>query len=113
MTDYALPRPLAAALEDPRRTPEQKLIGAVVQRALVDTRPEIVFSNGFTSVRKKRLSFKKTAKKIIASDIYANLHLVRRDAVNWFNSNQDHPFSFLWCCEALGMSPSIFRRAVG
>ena len=33
-------------------------------------------------------------------------------AARWFTANQpDVPFSFTWCCDALGLAPSCVRRA--
>lgn len=31
----------------------------------------------------------------------------------WVADEQDHPFSFVWCCQALKIEPSVVRAAIG
>lgn len=34
-----------------------------------------------------------------------------RDARDWFASHAEYPFTFVWCCEVLGLSPTAAREA--
>jgi hypothetical protein len=34
------------------------------------------------------------------------------DATKWLNSEENHPFSYIWICDQLQLAPSIIRRGV-
>lgn len=39
---------------------------------------------------------------------YPQPHMV--DAALWVESNDNHPFSFNWCCEIVGRDPGVTRK---
>jgi len=39
-------------------------------------------------------------------------HAAAGDAIRWFRSNNDGPFSYLWCCQALNCRPEKIREQV-
>lgn len=107
MTDYALPRPLAAKLEKVRPLPEQNLISAVMCRAIVDLFPDISFSNTYmvNPTRRRRITR-------AGSNLYRHINVVGKEALRWLYSESTKPFSFLWCCEALNLSPVGVRKSI-
>lgn len=68
--------------------PERELISAIVQRGIIDaTTPD------------KKLGGTTT-------------ELDKNQAKNWINSDVNHRFSFLWCCDLMGVSPNNIRYIV-
>lgn len=45
-------------------------------------------------------------------DILDKCAYVRREALDWWNSDNDTPFSFVSCCKALNWEPDTLRRLV-
>lgn len=62
---------------DERRSPEYNLICAVLERAIRDARLTLLCNN--------------------------NKPIDRTEALEWIHSNRKHPWTFLWCCEHIGI----------
>ena len=67
--------------------PERQLIASVIRAAVEDilSPPPRAMKNG------------------------ANWSHMRDDAAAWMSSNSRRPFSFLWCCDALGLDAAAVR----
>lgn len=37
----------------------------------------------------------------------------RRMATRWISDSSDHPTSFVWCCEFLGLCPQRMKKELG
>lgn len=52
-----------------------------------------------------------TAITDLNSDL-SGAHLIRKNAMNWFLSAEDHPCTFEWTCYALGLNAASIREAL-
>lgn len=75
---------------DVNRTPEQRLVLAVIVRALRD-----YLQLGFSSLMSKE-------KKIY----------LKRDAERWLYGTDDYPFSFENCCSYVGLDPDYLLEGL-
>jgi len=41
-----------------------------------------------------------------------NQEALMADAKKWLNSEENHPFSYIWICDQLQLDPSIIKRSV-
>lgn len=45
-------------------------------------------------------------------NLFGNKDDAKSEAANWMAQSEDHPFSFLSCCESLGLNPQAVRVAI-
>ena len=72
--------PLAADTDPKELVPEQRLLAAVLERAILDL-------NSRVSIEKN----------------------IRREALAWIHCDADHDWSFLWICQYLDLDPKWLR----
>jgi hypothetical protein len=85
-------------------TPDQiagckRLIAAVIEQAVSDASWKYVARK--TKTEKERAA-EKTRKR--------NGERIRSSAKRWLLSDDNHPFSFVWCAEGLDLNPEYLRR---
>ncbi len=77
-------------------TPEKTLISAMILRALADAQEDF----NPCSVAINRVS---PAMKLV----------IKSSAITWLNSPSDDPFSYLWCCDVLGVDAKRILSMTG